>query len=189
MAESLDWPDSAVFTELKAGFDLVGDFPRTGVFVNDLKPRTLSVPQLMAYGYVQVPEARFLGKVESHALDENSQNLWGKTCAEATEGLLKGPLTEEEVNAKSPQGWVPVRRFAVLQSSQGKMKLRPIDDFSENKVNLAFGCSDKLDLFALDEIVGVCRVWTAAFLGTGELCWPLSTEKVLTGAGAISSSA
>ena len=32
VAESLDWPDSAVFTELKAGFDLVGDFPRTGVF-------------------------------------------------------------------------------------------------------------------------------------------------------------
>ena len=47
VAESVDWPDSAVFTELKAGFDLVGDFPRTGVFVNDLKPRTLSVPQLM----------------------------------------------------------------------------------------------------------------------------------------------
>ena len=64
---------------------------------------------------------------------------------------------------------------------QGKRKLRPIDDFSENKVNLAFGCSDKLDLFALDEIVGVCRVWTAAFLGTGELCWPLSTGEVLEG--------
>ena len=48
-------------------------------------------------------------------------------------------------------GWVPVRRFAVVQSSQGKRKLRPIDDFSENKVNLAFGCSDKLDLFALDD--------------------------------------
>ena len=39
--------------------------------------------------------------------------------------------------------------------------------------------SDKLDLFALDEIVGVCRVWTAAFLGTGELCWPLPTKKIV----------
>ena len=46
-AESLDWPDSAVFIKLKAGFDLVGDFLRAGVFVNALKPTILSVPQLM----------------------------------------------------------------------------------------------------------------------------------------------
>ena len=53
--------------------------------------------------------------MESHALDENShQELWDKTCAEATEGLLEGPLTEKEVNAKFPQQWVPVRRFAVI---------------------------------------------------------------------------
>ena len=31
-------------------------------------------------------------------------------------------------------------------------------------------------------IVRVCRVWAAAFLGTGELCWPLSTGEVLKGA-------
>ena len=75
VAESLDWPDSAVFTELKAGFDLVGDFPHTGVFVNDLRPKTLSVPQLTdTFKYLK---PALLGKVESHALDENSQELCG----------------------------------------------------------------------------------------------------------------
>ena len=35
------------------------------------------------------------------------------------------------------------------------MKLRPIDDYAENKVNGAFGYSDKLDLRTLDQIVWI----------------------------------
>ena len=56
------------------------------------------------------------------------------------------------------------RRFAVLQSSQGKRKLGPIDDFSQNRINMAFGCADKLDLRALDEITGIIRIWTSAVM-------------------------
>jgi len=48
-----------------------------------------------------------------------------------------------------------VRRFGVWQNSGDKEKLRPIDDYVENKVNGAFGYADKLDLRTLDQIIWV----------------------------------
>ena len=69
-----------------------------------------------------------------------------------------------------------MRRFGVWQSSGTKIKLRPIDDYSENRVNGAFAYSDKLELKALDQIIWMaaaitrsCRCGAASFvLSTGE---------------------
>ena len=41
--------------------------------------------------------------------------------------------------------------------------LRAIDDFTENRVNLAFSYQDKLDLRALDVITAFSRAWIRAF--------------------------
>ena len=122
-----------------------------------------------------------IGKVKSQACDDNSAELWAKTCAEAEGGLLIGPLTEAQVDERFGSSWVPVRRFAVLQSSQGKRKLRPIGDFSENRINVAFGCADKLDLRALDEITGVIRIWTSVIRGGPVIRWRLSDGSTLEG--------
>ena len=49
-----------------------------------------------------------------------------------------------------------------MQSSGGRRKLRPLDDYSENLVNGSFSYGDKIDLRALDEIVGMCQLWIRA---------------------------
>ena len=57
-----------------------------------------------------------------------------------------------------------------------------MDDFTENKVNLAFGSMDKLDLNALDELVCICRIWVRAIEGTGRVSMTLTCGAVLEGA-------
>ena len=172
VAASVGWTDVKVFKELRVGFDLIGDFDHTGVFAREIRPRPISTAELKASFKFLKPA--LIGKVKSQACDENSAELWAKTCAEAQGGLLIGPLTEAQVDERFGSSWVPVRRFAVLQSSQGKRKLRPIDDFSENRINMAFGCADKLDLRALDEITGIIRIWTSAVRGGPVIRWHLS---------------
>ena len=77
--------------------------------------------------------------------------------------------------------WVPVRRFPVVQSSAGKRKSRPVDDFTECKVNSAFWSSDKVDLRALDEFVAACRLWTRAVLAPGLFKVSMSDGQTLQG--------
>ena len=66
------------------------------------------------------------------------------------------------------------------QSSGDKLKLRPIDDYAENRVNGAFGYSDKLDLRTLDQVV-----WTGAAmsraLSSGHVCFKLKSGELLEG--------
>ena len=100
-----------------------------------------------------------LGKTASAKLDDDSVELWEKTCKEADGRLLPGPFTVAEVDKLFPEGWTPVGRFGVRQSSANSIKLRPIDDYSECKVNQALGYSDKIDLRALDELIWILRAW------------------------------
>ena len=61
-----------------------------------------------------------------------------RSTAEYNEGLLELPAAE--AHERFGDSWIPVRRFAVQQ----KGKMRPIDDFSENQVNEAWGCCEAL---------------------------------------------
>ena len=73
-----------------------------------------------------------------------------------------------------------MRRFGVLQTSGDKIKLRPIDDFAENRVNTAFGYSDKLDLRTLDQIIwSLAAIVRCLHLGRAE--FTLSSGKTLAG--------
>lgn len=94
---------------------------------------------------------------------------------------MSGPHTVEQVHdIFDGQPWIPVRRFGVLQSSGDKVKLRPIDDFAENKVNSAYGYSDKLDLRTLDQIVWVTAAITRAMV-MGHVCFRRSDGTLLQG--------
>ena len=74
---------------------------------------------------------------------------------------MTGPYSVEQVHdIFGGQPWLPVRRFGVLQSSGDRMKLRPTDDFAENRVNNSYGYSDKLDLRTLDQVVWVTAAIT-----------------------------
>ncbi|CAE6946874.1 SLC24A2 [Symbiodinium sp. CCMP2592] len=160
IADDMDWPDKDWLSELLEGFDLVGSQKHTGVFKRELRPQARTKADFL--GASKFLRPALLGKVASEGLNEHAQELWDKTLEEVTDDLLEGPLTQEEVHARHGDHWVPVRRFPVVQSSAGKRKLRPIDDFSENLVNGSFSYADKIDLRALDEIIAICRCWTQA---------------------------
>ena len=93
---------------------------------------------------------------------------------------LEGPLTPEDVNKLHPEGWVPVRRFGVWQSSGDKVKLRPIDDYAENRVNGAYAYSDKLDLRTLDQMIWLCSA-IARINDTGRVHLQLQDGTILDG--------
>ena len=161
LAASIGWPDQRLFSELGEGFDLVGDHLYSGVFQREVRPRSLPVEEFFKnFKYLR---PALLGKVKGSKLDEVSGELWEKTVAETGTGLLEGPLSADELHARYGDAWVPVRRFGVLQSSGETRKLRAIDDFTENRVNLAFSYQDKLDLRALDVITAFSRAWIRAF--------------------------
>ena len=122
-----------------------------------------------------------MGKIGSTAGDSHARELWCKTLDEVSDGILEGPLTPEQLSERHGPHWVPTRRFGVEQTSSAGRKLRPVDDFTENKVNLAFGSMDKLDLNALDELICICRIWVRALEGTGRVSMVLSCGAALDG--------
>ena len=115
-----------------------------------------------------------IGKVKAAKEAGHDGALWDLTVKEAESGLLDGPHPLDYFDAKYAGAWMPVRRFGVMQSSGSKTKLRPIDDFSENRVNQTFGYADKIGLRALDELVTAAQVWTRTVLGDGRVHFTLS---------------
>ena len=165
--------------KLRKGFRLVGVQPHTRVFARDIRP-PLITEQELKQSFVFMRPA-LIGKVAAARPSELDSELWSKTLGEVTDGSLVGPLTKEQVDARHGNGWVLVRRFGVAQSSAGKRKLRPVDDYSECKVNSAFGSADKVDLKALDKFVAMCRLWNRAMLDPGLFSISLSDGQVLEG--------
>ena len=153
LAKEVDWPDRTLHSELRDGFRIVGMVNSTGVFASDVKPRVLSENELMQNLVFTRPA--LLGNLKATTCDEDHRMLWDQTIQETTNaGWLSGPFTLEELDARWPDGWLPVRRFGLKQGS----KLRAIDDFTEAGVNLAFGCEEKVDLGALEMLVGMLMI-------------------------------
>ena len=179
LAARVGWPDQGVFESLRSGFELVGSLEHTGVFAKDLRPGSDSVGSFVDSFKFLKPA--LLGKVASSRCGALEREVWDKTLEEVQEGFLSGPFREEEVDSMLGPAWVPVRRFGAEQSSAGKRKVRPVDDYSENRVNSAFSYCDRIDLRALDELVASCRLWTRFMLGGGPLEVALSDGTILRG--------
>ena len=180
IACSLDWPDTNLFDEIDAGFKLTGIQSPSNVFGLEPRPPQASEGELWASAKFIRPA--LIGKVKSAALDTESQPLWDATMEEASNHhWMTGPHTVEQVHdIFNGQPWIPVRRFSVLQSSGDRMKLRPIDDFAENRVNTAYGYSDKLDLRTLDQVVWMTAAITRA-LALGYISFRRSDGTLLEG--------
>ena len=178
VANEVGWADE-IFNLMRNGFSLVGNAPPSGVFDVECKPAELTTEELLQTRRFMRPA--LLGKTSSAKVDDDSVELWEKTCKEADGRLLRGPFTVAEVDALFPEGWTPVRRFGVRQSSGESTKLRPIDDYSECKVNSAFGYSDKIDLRALDELIWLLRAWVSWMLKSSTCELVLSSGERLCG--------
>ena len=177
IADDIKWPDVGVHKELREGFMITGYSKPCGVFKREVKIATMDKENLMSEAKFLKPA--LLGKTRtSVAPVEEAKKLFEITCNEASDkGWLEGPYDEDEISEMLGPVWLPVRRFGVTQ----KNKLRPIDDFRENKLNESFSCGDKIDLHAMDQLL-----WTLLTMMThckfkGSADFVLSDGTRLTG--------
>ncbi|CAE7541257.1 unnamed protein product [Symbiodinium sp. CCMP2592] len=132
IASTFGWPDTEIFEHLKHGFPLVGESSPSGIFDVDRKPALMTRAEL-------VQHAKFLrpalwAKVSSAEVDDLAREVWDSTHQEMlVKEWLTGPYSWDELQARHPEGWLPVRRFGIVQ----KAKTRSIDDLAENLVNQA----------------------------------------------------
>ena len=180
IAQALEWPDIAVFDEMVQGFKIVGSQPPSGIFALEPRPACMSVEELESSAKFLRPA--LLGKVRSSAVDEDLVRLLEVTQDETQhKNWMVGPMSVDHVHDLHGPTWIPVRRFGVWQSSGEVRKLRPIDDYAENRVNASFSYLDKLDLRAMDQIVWSAVAITKMANARGEACVRLSSGEVLRG--------
>ena len=115
-----------IHRELREGFRLVGESSPSGIFPVEQRPAPISVQELFQQAKYLRPT--LWGSISNAESSEISQALWDITLEESLEkGWLEPPRSKEELDARFPQGWIPVRRFGIVERN----KLRPIDDLSE----------------------------------------------------------
>ena len=147
-----------------------------------LEPRPPQISESELWANARFIRPALLGKVKGSTLDEESQQLWDITMDEVSDlHWMTGPYSIDQVHSHfGDEPWIPVRRFGVMQTSGDRKKLRPIDDFAENRVNTAYGYSDKLDLRTLDQMVWMTAALARA-ISTGKVCFRLSSGALLEG--------
>ena len=176
IAESLSWPDHSLFDEMAAGFKLAGYMQNMGVFAPDAKPATVSEDEFWL-GAQHMRRALW-DKVEGQPLQAYSEELWDLTMEEASPSKkwLEGPMSKSSLDLLFHGQWSPCRRFAVWQG-----KYRPIDDFSECRVNACFGCFERVTLKALDELVWACALVCRVAKAKGCVRLELGSGEILEG--------
>ncbi|CAE7661920.1 bath-40, partial [Symbiodinium necroappetens] len=148
VAASMGWPDEALHDELVRGFRITGLQDASGVFGLDPRPASGTKEDLLKQSKHLRPA--LWAKIKGAPLDSLGRELWDITFAEYRDkSWLEEPRTFSQLEQLLPEGWVPTRRFPVVQHD----KLRPIDDLTECGTNGACSTLDKLDLRALDETV------------------------------------
>ncbi|CAE6967752.1 unnamed protein product [Symbiodinium sp. CCMP2592] len=169
IASTFGWPDTEVFEHLKHGFPLVGESSPSGIFDVDRKPALMTRAELVQHAKFLKPA--LWAKVASAEVDDLAREVWDSTQQEMlVKEWLTGPYSWDELQARHPEGWLPVRRFGIVQ----KAKMRSIDDLAENSVNRAYAVSDRIALRALDELVWLAITLFKIFMAKGEVSIPLS---------------
>ena len=176
LAEEIGWPDKQLHNELVQGFRLTGKGTTSNVFRPEVKEAKLTEEELMQQSKFLRP--KIVGRVSNSAAPEYLEELREITIREADEkGWLQGPLTAEQVEREVGKSWLPVNRFAVRQ----KDKLRPIDNFCENRVNEAWECPERIDLHALDQMAWTLSLFYKVFASRGYVDVKLKDGTILSG--------
>ena len=134
LVEHMDWHDKSLVHDLVHGFPLVGDIPVClDAPLGTRRLQTVSIDDLWSRGTSQSPS-----QLERHnrplppgsEAQADSAELWRQTLAE--QALRRMDLVPPETPWEGPL----TRRFAVRQlTSDGRSKVRGIDDFHESLVN------------------------------------------------------
>ena len=182
MMEDAGVVDAQLCEELTNGFRLVGQLESSGQFRPRLKPAELSVEEL-----------RRSAKWAKHAVagsckrvgddKEVAEAVWAETVSQRDAGWIKGPFSAKELDQKFPEGWIPSKRFGVVQGT----KVRAVDDFSEFLVNAACGTGEQIVLQGLDDVASAAKYMLSAPGKDGNI-WVPSAEGKHVCAGPLEAS-
>ena len=152
MMDDADIVDGHLFDEMKDGFKLVGQLEASGQFKPRLKPAEMTVEELRRSSkwakHTIVGSCKRVGESP-----EIAQAVWEETLSQCEAGWIKGPYSSEELDNKFPEGWIPSKRFGVVQGS----KARAVDDFSEFLVNASCGTGEQIVLQGLDDVAAAAK--------------------------------
>ena len=147
IAEEIGWPDMTLFDEFTTGFKITGQTTVAGIFKQGITMATLTTSQLEQKSKFLRP--MILGRSKLTCENDIQKELYEITLDEAVnKGWLEGPYQPEEISQTLGKDWIPVRRFGVVQK-----KIRPIDDFKENNVNLTHASVEKIELRTMDHVL------------------------------------
>lgn len=139
VADALEWPHRDVVAGLMTGFRSVRHIPDTGLW------RQVDRPASEPFESFQRGNAAWLRQCENRVLsvarhdEARARACWERTLEERDSGLIEGPFTRAEIQARRETGFPafgygvarPLPRFAIWQGS----KWRCIDDGAASGTN------------------------------------------------------
>lgn len=141
--------DDGLVENIKNGFDLVGDIPKSGVYKKRVKPATITSDELRS----SAKRTRKAIIQSTRGSDDSVVDLgvYQSTLDEMERGWLHGPYTEQELG----DDYTVTRRFGVRQGS----KIRPIDNYTEPLVNQTTSAGEAISLHSTDVIAATLSLW------------------------------
>lgn len=162
------YDDMGVVDFMLKGVPLVGVHDTPSCYPELLKPATMTEEDLRSMAKWRRRKA-LLARVPK-LNPEHVKHLIEASDDELARGFLDGPFfSEEEVTRHlGRDDWSLVRRFVLVQGSEGK--LRPIDDCLEAQLNFAYTSTSYLKLQDVDYISGLAlKIVSAASSGDDRL--------------------
>ena len=138
MLKSSGYKDTHLVSEISKGFDLMGDLPKSHVFVHRETFATLTPQQVRESACMN--RQAIVASVARPMDAKIRKGVYEATMKELDAGWITGPIPMCQLDEFS----VCTRRFGVIQHSTESNgdrveKVRPIDDFTESLVNLTNG--------------------------------------------------
>ena len=168
MLQNIWYPDAKVASELREGFQMVGEMRSSGVF--QTKP-----PEEVNQGADPQWLERMAEELRAELIYINKNNkgddldkaVYNITCqgegSETHRGWASGPFSEKEISDRvGTDKWVPAKRFGIQQGE----KVRQIDDFTRFFTNACTTVKEKVALDTIDDIIAGGKTWLH-FIDTG----------------------
>ena len=166
---------------LGTGFPMFGPFPVTGIFPQRSHRASIDMEDLPAVAKWARPAMTHSTPafIKSPSEDQKKMNdeLWRLTMEERRLEECRGPFTEQELDAKYPDGWLACPRFGVAQ----KGKVRPCDNYSIYGHNATSDSYETIDTDGPDSIVNVSKLWVISLRAGGVVYIRLSNGTCLQG--------
>ena len=141
--------DDGLVENIRNGFDLVGDIPKSGIYKKRVKPAAITTDELHS-------SAKRTRKAIIHSTTGSDDaavdiGVYQSTLDEKERGWLHGPYTEQQLE----DNCTVTRRFGVRQGS----KIRPIDNYTESLVNQTTSAGEAISLHSTDVIAATLSLW------------------------------